>query len=57
MKAGDLVARTRTRKVVSKPTDKKDVSFKIIEIKASTVIGEDGNRHYINNLHHVRRDE
>ena len=53
IKVGDLVARNRTRKIVKRPTDEKDVPFKISKIRGCTAIGEDGNNHFINNLSHV----
>lgn len=54
VKVGDWVARIKTRKLIVKPTDKKDVPFKIIKIKERTAIGEDCNIHYIDNLYHVK---
>lgn len=50
VKVGDWVARIKTRRIISKPTDKKDVPFKVIEIRGSTAIGEDSNYHSINSL-------
>lgn len=50
LKVGDRVSRIKTRKVILKPTDKKDVPFNIIKIKGNTAIGEDGNNHFLKNL-------
>ena len=53
LKVGDRVARIKTRKVISKPTDNKDVLFKVFGIKGAIVIGEDNNIHSIDNLYYI----
>lgn len=53
VKIGDQVARIKTRKIISKSTDNKDVPFKVVEIKGAMVIGEDRNIHFIDNLYHI----
>ncbi len=53
LNVGDVVARVKTRKVIAKATDMKDVPFKLIKIKGSTAIGEDGNNHFIDSLKHI----